>query len=129
MTVPFNAALECFSRESDNRKHGRVTLAGLGPVTLPDANQLGEIEINAVAGCGLGERDLEWAIGKRDYPLQAGQWNYNTNLSLLMDWVKSEKMKVDPLITHTYQFADAPKLWELMNDPGQKSLGIIIKYL
>ncbi|MFA6714786.1 MAG: zinc-binding dehydrogenase, partial [Victivallaceae bacterium] len=86
MTSTFGTLLKCFVIAPDGKRIGRVSLPGLGPLTIPDSNALGGVEICPVAACGLGYRDPQWERGK-EYPGGHIIWNMKRNLEEILIWM------------------------------------------
>lgn len=77
-------------------------------------------------GPGRYERAYEdWAV---DYPIGHVRWTEGRNLEAVLDLIASGRLKVDDLVTHTYDFGRAADAYNLLSEPGARYLGIQLEY-
>ena len=115
------------------RPSGRVMMiGGLVPdftVGHPDANpHTKEIDIRWVFGRGPGSRDQDYLHARTDYPNRFVQWDQERNLYALLQMQASGGVRVGPLLTHRFPFADAPKAVDLLIEHPDEALAVVLDY-
>ena len=115
------------------RHSGRVMMiGGLVPdftVAHPDANpHTKEIDIRWVFGRGPGSRDRDYLNARTDYPNRFVQWDQERNLYALLQMQASGGVRVGPLLTHRFPFAEAPKAVDLLIEHPDEALAVVLEY-
>ncbi len=115
------------------RPSGRVMMiGGLVPdftVEHPDANPHSkEIDIRWVFGRGPGSRDQDYLHARTDYPNRFVQWDQERNLYALLQMQASGGVRVGPLLTHRFPFAEAPRAVDLLIEHPDEALAVVLDY-
>jgi predicted dehydrogenase/threonine dehydrogenase-like Zn-dependent dehydrogenase len=111
------------------RKRGRIVLVGVAGLTL-NRGDFYEKELTFQVSCsyGPGRYDPEYEEGGRDYPLGFVRWTEQRNLEAVLELMAGRRLDVLPLITHRFAFEDAPRAYELLAEPREASLGVLLEY-
>lgn len=111
-----------------SRKRGRIVLVGVTGLELNRADFY-EKELSFQVSCsyGPGRYDPSYEEQGIDYPLGFVRWTEQRNFEAVLDMMASGQLDVKPLITHRFEFEDAPKAYDLLTT-DRSALGIILKY-
>jgi predicted dehydrogenase/threonine dehydrogenase-like Zn-dependent dehydrogenase len=109
------------------RKRGRIVLVGVVPLNLRRADFY-EKEITFQVSCsyGPGRYDEAYEKGAQDYPYGFVRWTEGRNFEAVLGALADGSLQVDPLISHRFDFEDAPKAYETISSGD--ALGVILKY-
>lgn len=111
-----------------SRKRGRIILVGVTGLELNRADFY-EKELSFQVSCsyGPGRHDAEYEDKGHDYPLGFVRWTEQRNFVAVLDMLAAGTLNVDPLITHRFDFEDAPQAYNVLTE-DQAGLGILLKY-
>lgn len=111
-----------------SRKRGRIILVGVTGLELNRADFY-EKELSFQVSCsyGPGRYDAEYEDKGHDYPLGFVRWTEQRNFVAVLDMLVAGTLNVDPLITHRFDFEDAPQAYNVLTE-DQAGLGILLKY-
>lgn len=111
-----------------SRKRGRIILVGVTGLELNRADFY-EKELSFQVSCsyGPGRYDAEYEDQGHDYPLGFVRWTEQRNFVAVLDMMASGTLNIEPLITHRFDFEDAPKAYEVLTE-DHTGLGILLKY-
>lgn len=111
-----------------SRKRGRIILVGVTGLELNRADFY-EKELSFQVSCsyGPGRYDVEYEDKGHDYPLGFVRWTEQRNFVAVLDMLAAGTLNVDPLITHRFDFEDAPQAYNVLTE-DQAGLGILLKY-
>ncbi|WP_151723015.1 bi-domain-containing oxidoreductase [Acinetobacter junii] len=111
-----------------SRKRGRIILVGVTGLELNRADFY-EKELSFQVSCsyGPGRYDAEYEDKGHDYPLGFVRWTEQRNFVAVLDMLAAGTLNVDPLITHRFDFEDAPQAYNVLTE-DQAGLGILLKY-
>jgi predicted dehydrogenase len=111
-----------------SRKRGRIVLVGVTGLELNRADFY-EKELTFQVSCsyGPGRYDPAYEEQGQDYPLAFVRWTEQRNFEAVLDMMASGQVDVKPLITHRFEFEDAPKAYDLLTT-DKTALGILLKY-
>ena len=114
--------------ERMSRKRGRIILVGVTGLELNRADFY-EKELSFQVSCsyGPGRYDAEYEDKGHDYPLGFVRWTEQRNFVAVLDMLAAGTLNVDPLITHRFDFEDAPQAYNVLTE-DQAGLGILLKY-
>ncbi|MCB0977309.1 MAG: zinc-binding alcohol dehydrogenase, partial [Acidimicrobiales bacterium] len=109
------------------RKRGRIVLVGVTGLELDRADFYEkELSFQVSAAYGPGRYDADYEAGQ-DYPFGHVRWTAARNMEAVLDLVASGRVDPGSLVTHTYDFSEAPEAYEtLVGDPS--ALGIVLSY-
>jgi predicted dehydrogenase/threonine dehydrogenase-like Zn-dependent dehydrogenase len=110
------------------RKRGRIILVGVTGLEL-NRSDFYEKELTFQVSCsyGPGRYDPLYEEQGQDYPLGFVRWTEQRNFEAILEMMASGRLDVKPLITHRFDFEDAPKAYELLTK-DKSALGIILRY-
>lgn len=111
-----------------SRKRGRIVLVGVVGLDLNRADFY-EKELSFQVSCsyGPGRYDPSYEDKGNDYPLGFVRWTEQRNFEAVLDMLASGQLDVKPLVTHRYEFEDAPKAYATLTD-DKAGLGILLRY-
>ena len=111
-----------------SRKRGRIVLVGVTGLELNRADFY-EKELTFQVSCsyGPGRYDPAYEEQGQDYPLAFVRWTEQRNFEAVLDMMASGQVDVKPLISHRFEFEDAPKAYDLLTT-DKTALGILLKY-
>lgn len=110
------------------RKRGRIVLVGVTGLELNRADFY-EKEITFQVSCsyGPGRYDPKYEEGGHDYPLGFVRWTEQRNFEAVLDMMAGGQIDVGPLITHRFDFNEAPDAYEVLT-ADKSALGILLSY-
>lgn len=110
------------------RKRGRIVLVGVTGLELNRADFY-EKELSFQVSCsyGPGRYDPNYENKGHDYPFGFVRWTEQRNFEAILDMMASGQINVQPLISHRFDFEDAPKAYELLT-ADKAALGILLQY-
>lgn len=111
-----------------SRKRGRIILVGVTGLELNRADFY-EKELSFQVSCsyGPGRYDANYEDKGQDYPLGFVRWTEQRNFIAVLDMLASGRLNVDALITHRFDFEEAPTAYDTLTD-DKAGLGILLKY-
>ena len=65
---------------------------------------------------------------RTDYPNRFVQWDQERNLYALLQMQASGGVRVGPLLTHRFSFADAPKAVDILIEHPDEALAVVLEY-
>ena len=110
------------------RKRGRIVLVGVVGLQLRRADFY-EKELSFQVSCSYGPGRYDDAYERlgHDYPLGFVRWTEQRNFEAVLQAMAQGSLRVEPLISHRYDFRDAPEAYShLSADSG--ALGLILNY-
>jgi predicted dehydrogenase len=110
------------------RKRGRIVLVGIAGLELSRADFY-EKELSFQVSCsyGPGRYDPDYEEKGVDYPVGFVRWTEQRNFEAVLDLMAGGALDLAPLISHRFDFADAPEAYELLASK-EESLGILLRY-
>jgi len=111
-----------------SRKRGRIVLVGVTGLEL-NRGDFYEKELSFQVSCsyGPGRYDPSYEEKGQDYPLGFVRWTEQRNFEAVLDMLASGQLNVKALITHRFNFDDAPKAYETLI-ADKAGLGILLRY-
>jgi len=111
------------------RDRGRIVDVGAVELSFPwYESYLKEIQVYMARAYGPGSYDASYERQGRDYPLPYVRWTERRNMEEFLRLSSHGRLRIDDLITHRFPLEDAPKAYEVIMDPGQNSLAVLLKY-
>jgi len=112
------------------RDKGRVVLVGDVGITLPRAPYyMKELEFRISRSYGPGRYDKSYEEKGQDYPLGFVRWTERRNMEEFLRLVKSKKVNVEKLTTHTFPIAEALKAYATIeHGTRERCIGVLLEY-
>jgi len=112
-----------------SRHKGKVVVVGRTEMTAPRETYLfKELELRTSYAYGPGTDDNTYEVEGYDYPIGYVRWTENRNMQLFVKLLMEKKIDVNRLTTHIIPFQDAPSAFNIINNPKEHSIGIILDY-
>lgn len=110
------------------RKRGRIVLVGVTGLELNRVDFY-EKELSFQVSCsyGPGRYDSNYEEKGQDYPVGFVRWTEQRNFEAVLDMLASGHLDVKPLITHRFQFEDAPEAYQVLTQ-DTSGLGFLLQY-
>ncbi|MBK7852330.1 MAG: bi-domain-containing oxidoreductase [Bacteroidetes bacterium] len=111
------------------RKKGKVIVVGAVPTGFKRPNYFKkELDLRMSCSYGPGRYDPEYEEQGLDYPYAYVRWTENRNMQAFVELLRTGKLNLKSLLTHTYNFQDATKAYQLILEKQQPFIGIVLKY-
>ncbi|XPS39415.1 bi-domain-containing oxidoreductase [Aliarcobacter butzleri] len=113
-----------------SRMRGRVVLVGMVGMDIPrNTYYKKELEIKLSMAYGPGRYDPEYEEKGIDYPYDLVRFTEQRNFEAFLGLIAEGKITPKELITHSYDFDEAMKAYDLLEGRIQeKYLGIVLEY-
>jgi predicted dehydrogenase/threonine dehydrogenase-like Zn-dependent dehydrogenase len=112
-----------------SRHKGRVVVVGRTEMNAPRETYLfKELEMRTSYAYGPGTGDNTYELEGYDYPIGYVRWTENRNMKLFVKLLSEKKIDVDRLVTHVVPFQNAPSAFDIINNPKENSIGVILQY-
>jgi len=113
-----------------SRMKGRVVIVGLVGMNIPrDIYYKKELEVKLSMAYGPGRYDPQYEEHGIDYPFPYVRWTEQRNFGAFLQLVEQGKVTPKELITHTFDFNNALKAYDLIGGESKENyLGIVLKY-
>ncbi|QKV96140.1 Gfo/Idh/MocA family oxidoreductase [Streptomyces sp. NA02950] len=122
-----NQPVELAARLSRDR--GRVVDIGKCRLDLPwNAYYEKELDVRFSRSYGPGRYDPEYELEGRDYPIGYVRWTERRNLACFLDLLARGRVDVEPLVSHTADFADAVETYQRLKDGDLKAVAVLFRY-
>lgn len=111
-----------------SRQRGRIILVGVTGLEL-NRSEFYKKELTFQVSCsyGPGRYDSAYEENGQDYPIGFVRWTEQRNFEAVLDMIASKKIDVKPLISHRFEFENAPKAYDLLSN-DKSALGILLNY-
>lgn len=111
------------------RDRGRIVDVGAVKLNFPwYETYLKEIQVYMARAYGPGSYDASYEHQGQDYPLAYVRWTEKRNMEEFLRLTGHGRLQIGGLITHRFPLEDAPKAYEVIMDPAQNSLAVLLKY-
>lgn len=112
------------------RLKGRVVVVGLVGMDIPrNIYYKKELDVRLSMAYGPGRYDPNYEEKGIDYPYSYVRWTEQRNFQAFLTLVSDGKVTPSKLITHTFDFADALKAYDLLEGKVKEQyLGIVLTY-
>lgn len=87
-----------------------------------------ELDFRLSRSYGPGRYDPEYEEKGVDYPIGYVRWTEQRNLASFLALVADGKVRVRPLVTHTFPMDRAAEAYDLITDGSEPHLGVLIDY-
>jgi len=111
------------------RNKGKVVVVGAVPTGFSRENYYKkELELRMSCSYGPGRYDTDYEEKGIDYPIGYVRWTENRNMQAFLAMVADGKLNLDVVTTHTFDFEDAKKAYQMVVDKSEPYVGILLKY-
>lgn len=112
------------------KKKGKVIILGAVPTGFERDPYWyrKELELKMACSYGPGRYDLNYEEKGQDYPFAYVRWTEKRNMEAFQELLQSEKINIDYLTTHEFDFEDTPKAYDMVAEKSEPFLGIALKY-
>lgn len=111
------------------RHKGKVIIVGSVPTGFKRAAYYKkELELKMSCSYGPGRYDRDYEESGIDYPYGYVRWTENRNMQAFADLLRHRKLNIAKLISHTFDFKEAPKAYQMIVDKTEAFTGILLKY-
>jgi predicted dehydrogenase/threonine dehydrogenase-like Zn-dependent dehydrogenase len=112
------------------RKKGKVIILGAVPTGFARDPYWyrKELELKMSCSYGPGRYDLDYETKGIDYPPAYVRWTEKRNMEAFQLLLSDNKINIDFLTTHEFDFQDAPLAYDMIVKKSESYLGIILKY-
>lgn len=87
-----------------------------------------ELDLRMSCSYGPGRHDTTYEEKAIDYPFGYVRWTENRNMKAYMNLLKQNKINLDSLITHVFNFNDAINAYDMIMDKKEPYIGILLEY-
>lgn len=111
------------------RKKGKVVVVGSVATGFKRQHYYKkELELRMSSSYGPGRHDRNYEEQGNDYPYAYVRWTENRNMQAFVELLQEKKLNVSKVITHVFDFKDAPKAYQMILDKSESFMGIVLKY-
>src|SRR4051812_8441514 len=111
-----------------SRKRGRLVLVGVTGLNLArDEFFKKELTFQVSCSYGPGRYDPQYEERGVDYPAGYVRWTEQRNFEAVLGAMASGQLDPSPLITHRFEFDEAPRAYELITS-DTPSIGVVLRY-
>lgn len=112
------------------RKKGKVVILGAVPTGFERDPYWYKKELELKMSCsyGPGRYDLNYEEKGIDYPTAYVRWTEKRNMEAFQQLLADNKINIDYLTTHEFDFKDSPKAYDMIVNKTEPYLGIVLKY-
>ncbi|MBL4710658.1 MAG: zinc-binding alcohol dehydrogenase, partial [Flavobacteriales bacterium] len=111
------------------RKKGKVIIVGAVPTGFSRKNYFKkELDLRMSSSYGPGRYESNYEEKGLDYPIGFVRWTENRNMQAFVELIGSNKIDLAPLVSHEFDFKDAPKAYQLILDKKEVIGGMVLKY-
>lgn len=111
------------------RKKGKVIIVGAVPTGFNRKNYyIKELELKMSGSYGPGRYDSEYEEKGIDYPYAYVRWTENRNMQAFAELIKSGQINLTPLITHVFDFKNAPQAYNLILERSETFAAVLLRY-
>jgi polar amino acid transport system substrate-binding protein len=111
------------------RRKGKVIIVGAVPTGFSRKNYyVKELELKMSCSYGPGRYDAEFEEEGIDYPYAYVRWTETRNMQAFAKLLHDNKINIDSIITHQFEFANAKMAYDLILERSEPFAGIVLKY-
>jgi polar amino acid transport system substrate-binding protein len=111
------------------RKKGKVIIVGAVPTGFSRKNYFKkELDLRMSSSYGPGRYESNYEEKGLDYPIGFVRWTENRNMQAFVDLISDGKIDLKPLVSHEFEFKDAPKAYQLIIDKQEVIGGMVLQY-
>lgn len=112
------------------KKKGKVVILGAVPTGF-ERNPYWyrkELELKMSCSYGPGRYDINYEEKGHDYPVAYVRWTEKRNMQSFQDLIYRGLINIEYLTTHTFDFEEATKAFDLVVNKNEPYLGIALKF-
>ncbi len=111
------------------RDRAKVVMVGATGMEVPRSIYYDkELDFRLSRSYGPGRYDPEYEEKGRDYPIAYVRWTEQRNIGAFVDLVAQGKVKVRPLITHTFAIDAAAEAYDLITEGSEPHIAVLLEY-
>jgi predicted dehydrogenase/threonine dehydrogenase-like Zn-dependent dehydrogenase len=111
------------------RKKAKVVIVGAVPTGFSRMHYYKkELDLRMSSSYGPGRSDMSYEENGQDYPIGYVRWTENRNMQSYIDLLSTNRLNIEPLISHTFSLEDAPKAYDLILARKEPFAGVVIQY-
>jgi predicted dehydrogenase/threonine dehydrogenase-like Zn-dependent dehydrogenase len=113
------------------RERGTLVVIGNFPPEIPRRYGYDKeltIEFSRAWGPGTYDPEFQHRGHRHGYPPSLVRWTAPSNMRTYLELVAAGSVSAEPLITHRFPFERATEAYQVLEDPTQSPLGILISY-
>lgn len=112
-----------------SRKKGKVVIVGGVPTGFKRPNYFKkELDLRMSSSYGPGRYDPEYEEHGHDYPYGYVRWTENRNMISFLELLENGRISLKNIITHEFNFRNAPEAYDLVVNRSEPFSGIVLKY-
>ncbi len=111
----------------DGHQVGNMVFVGGIRAEISGPVPFGNMDIKPSSRTGPGYHDPEYHQG-HDYPRAYVRWTTRRNFVELLRRVADGSFRVSDLISHRFDFEDAPAAYDMLVEQSEPSLGVLLEY-
>ena len=114
-----------------SRKKGKVIVVGAVKMDIPRDPDFyrKELELKMSTSYGPGRYDNTYEEDGHDYPFAYVRYTEQRNMETFLDLISQGTVKLDNLITHTFDISEAEKAYDIvLGKVEEPHIGILLKY-
>lgn len=113
------------------RKKAAIVIVGAVKMDIPREPYFYKKELELKMSCsyGPGRYDTDYEENGNDYPYAYVRWTEGRNMEAFIDLISKGLINLKPLITHTFDIAEAEAAYKIvMGEVQEPFIGILLKY-
>ncbi len=111
------------------RKKGKVIIVGNVPTGFSRENYYKkELDLRMSCSYGPGRYDVQYEEKGFDYPIGYVRWTEKRNMEAFLDILKNKKININSIITHIFEFRNAPEAYNMILKKEEPYIGVVLKY-
>ncbi len=111
------------------RRKGEVVAVGAVGMDVPrDAYYEKELSLHVSMSYGPGRYDPSYEEGGVDYPFEYVRWTEQRNMEAVLGLIEEDKIDVETITTHRFDFADALDAYDLIQNNREFFVGVGLRY-
>ena len=117
-----------FSGEMARHK-AKVVIVGAVPTGFSRVNYYKkELDLRMSSSYGPGRNKPDYEEKGLDYPIGYVRWTENRNMQSFINLLATDRLNIDPLISHTFPLENAPQAYDMILENDEPFTGILMEY-
>ncbi len=128
ITAATNSSEPIHQAAESCRKRGRIIMVGVTGINIRrDLFYKKELAFQVSCSYGPGRYDKKYEHEGNDYPIGFVRWTEKRNFESVINLITQNKISLEKLISHNFDFQNASKAYELLSS-SETNLGILLSY-